>query len=100
MQHSAQHTLHYNVAAPPCVQVDACGGRGPANLHLQPGGGAHPGSKVARQHHSALALLHAGSSKPSVQVRGGASKSRKMTDKKTPEESTERSNLRTIVVRT
>ena len=49
MQHSAQHTLHYNVAAPPCVQVDACGGRGPANLHLQPGGGAHPGSKVAGQ---------------------------------------------------
>ena len=45
-------------------------------------------------------MLHAGSSKPSVQVRGGASKSRKMTDKKTPEESTERSNLRTIVVRT
>ena len=56
MQHSAQHTPYYNVAAPPCVQADACGGRGPANLHLQPGGGAHPGSNVARQHHSALAL--------------------------------------------
>ena len=53
MQHSAQHTPYYNVAAPPCVQADACGGRGPANLHCSLGAGptlaaTWPGSTTAR----------------------------------------------------
>ena len=34
MQHSAQHTLHYNVPAPACVQDRAVEGL----LHKQPGG--------------------------------------------------------------